>query len=121
MLKTITWYILKERLTAKGTPDGAKVGRQPKPLATRLLEIKYRPLSWSDSHMTYLKSFCRKTSTAHPASRQPGHGASTPEATPGTVGLRGHGEAVSSRNVDLISRWHKQREKTKRLRNAEER
>ena len=44
-----------------------------------------------------------KTSTAHPASRQPGHGASTPEAALDTVAVGHLDEAVSSREVNLIS------------------
>ena len=40
-----------------------------------------------------------------PGQPQPGHGASTPEAAPDTVGIGDHDEAVSSRQVNLISRY----------------
>ena len=45
-----------------------------------------------------------KTSTAHPASRQAGHGASTPEASSDTVGVGEQDEGVLGRGVILIAR-----------------
>ena len=41
----------------------------------------------------------QKTSAAHPASRQPGHSASTPEASSDTVGVGEQDEGVSGRGV----------------------
>ena len=45
----------------------------------------------------------QQTCRAHPASRQPGHGASTPEAYFDTVGVGGQDERVSDRGVILIA------------------
>ncbi|MEP4446197.1 MAG: hypothetical protein ABJ059_22480 [Hyphomicrobiales bacterium] len=76
----------------------------------RLLYIKYPPLTWSNSQLTF----------SYPVRRQPELGASTPEAALDTVGDGDHDDAVSSREVNLISRYHGQRRKI-RPRNAEER
>ena len=72
-------------------------------LATRLVmnhaarNVGSRPLNCWNSVLTaqlvvltgdvFEIFFCKKTSTAHPASLQPGHGASTPEASFDTVGV----------------------------------
>ena len=48
----------------------------------------------------------QKTSTAHPARRQPGHRASTPEASSDTVGVGEQDEGGSGREVILIASWH---------------
>ena len=45
----------------------------------------------------------QKTSTAHPASRRPEHGASTPEASSDTVGVGEQDEGVSDRGMILIA------------------
>ena len=51
-----------------------------------------------------LKIILRKTSTAHPASRQSGHGASTPEVSSDTVRVGEQDEVVSGREVILIAK-----------------
>ena len=45
----------------------------------------------------------QNTCTAHPANRQPGHGASTPEASSDTVGVGEQDEGVSDRGVIPIA------------------
>ena len=50
-----------------------------------------------------LETILQKTSTAHPAGRQPGHGASTPEASSDTVGVAEQDEGVSGLGVILIA------------------
>ena len=49
------------------------------------------------------ETIMRKTSTAHSASRQPGHGASTPEASSDTVEVGEQDEGVSVRGMILIA------------------
>ena len=57
-------------------------------LATTLSHIKHRPLNWSNSQLAY----------PHRASWQSGHDTSTPEATPNTIGIGDHDEAVEFSN-----------------------
>ena len=86
-------------------------------LATRLknhaaCNVESRPLNcWNSVPTAQLdkltsdifETILPKTSTAHPASRQPGHGASTPEASFYTVGVGEQDEGVSGRGVILIA------------------
>ena len=82
-------------------------------LATRLknhaaCHVESRPLNCRNSVSTVqldeltddvLEIFLRKASTAE---RQPGHGASTPEACSDTVGVGEQDEGVSGRGVILV-------------------
>ena len=86
-------------------------------LATRLVNhaacnVKYRPLNcWNSVLTAYLvertagvfEIILHKTNTAHPASRQPGNGASTPEASSDAVGVGKQDEGISDRGVILIA------------------
>ena len=47
--------------------------------------------------------FLQKTSKADPSSRQPGHGASTPEVSSDTVGVGEQDEGVLGRGMILIA------------------
>ena len=66
--------------------------------------VESRPLNWWKSASTaqlveltdeVFEIFSQNTCTARPASRQPGHGVSTPEAYSDTVGVGEQDEGVS--------------------------
>ena len=100
-------------------------------LPTRLMNhsaCKSRPLncrkSVSIAQLVELASdvfeiFLPNTSAAHPASRQSGHDASTPETSSDTVGVGEQAEGVSGRGAILIASQHGKTSKI-RLRKAEE-
>ena len=102
-------------------------------LATRLVNhaacsVESRPLNrWNSVSAAQLveltadvfEILLQKTSTAHPASQQPGHGVSTPEASSDTVGVGEQHEGVSGQEIILIVSWHGESSKI-RLKRAEE-
>ena len=86
-------------------------------LATRLINhgacnVECRPLNCRNSVSTaqlveltadVFEIILQKMCTAHPASRQPGHGASTPEASSNTVGVGERDEGVSGQGGFLMA------------------